>query len=557
MDLLHGSGTRPEPRTPRNRLARLGVRAGAGALSGLLLLLAFPPLDFGGHVAIFALVPLCLALRGARAREGAVACAAFGLVFFGVLLYWISYFGWIAWFALVVLMLTALVALFGALAARASAAFGVWGRLVGWPLLFAGVELLRARYPFGGFTWGGLGYTQHDRGLMAGYARLGGVELVTIAVFAMNALIAEGIADSYARRKTPRPPAYSDAVRAQDDPPLGAKLLGPYGRGIIAAATAFLLFAPARLPLEASAGERALDVAVVQGNVPRDRFTGLGRRGRVGPEDFTIVQNHVSETGVLLARGGPRPELVVWPENAFDRDPRATPEILEPTQRVIRQMGVPFLIGAVLDEGDSWTNSNLLFDANGEISARYDKQHLVPFGEYVPANFLRRVVPALDRELPANGTPGRRTVVFDVGGKRVGSVICFESTYPLLVRDFVRAGAEMVVVSTNDASFGTSPAARQHLAMSQMRAIELDRTVVQAAISGISAVILPNGRVVQRTGLFEPAIVSVHAPLRDGLTVYARYGAAIELAMGMLALLFALGPFFVAARRRRARGSGA
>src|SRR5207248_1022171 len=114
---------------------------------------------------------------------------------------------------------------------------------------------------------------------------------------------------------------------------------------------------------------------------------------------------------------------------------------------------------------------------------------LVPFGEYVPWHFARSIIPALDRELPTDAIAGKKLVAFHVGTARVGTLICFESTYPELARGLARDGAQILIVTTNDASFGTSPAAREHLAMSQTRAVELGRAVVHAAISGISAVI--------------------------------------------------------------------
>jgi apolipoprotein N-acyltransferase len=216
---------------------------------------------------------------------------------------------------------------------------------------------------------------------------------------------------------------------------------------------------------------------------------------------------------------------------------------------LINRIGSPLLAGAILDAGDRFTNTNLLVEPSGQIVQRYDKVHLVPFGEYVPIHFFRSIVPALDRELPSDAIPGRKLVIFHVGQARVGTVICFESTYPELARSLVRDGAQILIVTTNNASFGTSPAARQHLAMSQMRAVELGRAVVHAAISGISAVIEPNGRIIEEAGLFRPALLRARLPLATGETPYARYGSAIEIAIGAGALLFALTPFIFGRKR--------
>jgi len=240
--------------------------------------------------------------------------------------------------------------------------------------------------------------------------------------------------------------------------------------------------------------------------------------------------------------------LIVWAENSLDRDPRTNPEIFQPIVGELRAVGAPLLAGAILDEGARFTNSTILVTPEGEITQRYDKQHLVPFGEYVPIGFFRRLVPALDRELPTNGRAGTQPVLFTVAGARIGTAICFESTYPEVARGLVRAGAQLLVVNTNDASFGTSPASRQHLAMAQMRAIEFGRTVVQAAIAGPSAIIHADGRIEQRTGLFRPAVVRARVPLASGRSLYARAGGVLE----MLYLLAAAAAAAWAFVRRRA-----
>jgi apolipoprotein N-acyltransferase len=195
----------------------------------------------------------------------------------------------------------------------------------------------------------------------------------------------------------------------------------------------------------------------------------------------------------------------------------------------------PFLVGAILDgPGDGFRNANLLYDASGRLtSPRYEKIHLVPFGEYVPWPWLRRYVRALD-QIPSDGVAGTTPVVFTVGTSKVGSVICFESTYPALARDLVGEGAQVLIVSTNNASFRRSPASEQHVAMSQMRAVEEGRVVLHAAISGISAVIDARGQILARTPLFEQRVVRRLVPLASGRTVYGRFGDAIEL--GFLAL---------------------
>lgn len=492
-------------------------RIAAGAVSGALLLLAFPPLD-QRWAAFVALIPLLLALRDATWPRGLLIGGAFGWTFFGILLFWIAGFGVVAWAALTG-ALAAYAALFGALGA-AIMRLGPVGRLLGVPLLWVGIEMARGRFPLGGFTWGGMGYSQHTGGPALPVARIGGVYLTGLVVVAVNALLAEAIASSGGRAR----------VR------LGAIAL-------------LLALAPALLPVGlAGPVEGAMDVAAVQGNVPRGHFTGFGRSGRRGPEDETIIRNHLAVTERLI--GQPPLDLVVWPENAFDVDPLRNPALFAPVQELARRLDAPFVIGAIRGGERTFYNSNLLLDADGSVRAIYDKTHLVPFGEYVPFGFARSLLPVLDQEIPVDGTAGSELQVFETPAGRVGTLICFESTFPELARASVRNGAQVIVVTTNNASFGTSPASAQHLATSRLRAVEHGRPVVHAAISGISAIIQPDGEIVERSALFTPALLRAQVPLTTGTTPYTRYGSGIEMAIGLGAAA-AVVAGLVAARRRR------
>lgn len=484
---------------------RLPHRLLAAAVSGGLLLLAFPPFD-QAWLAVVALVPVLLALRGARGRAGFAVGAVFGGVFFGGLLWWISLFGFLA-LAVMTAAHAAYTGAFGALAARGERLLGGLTRVVGWPLLWAGLEMMRARWPLSGLTWGDVGYAQID-GPMVPLARLGGLYVLGAVIVAVNALLAEVV--------------------------VAPQRWGSAGVALV------LAIGPIALPLGADGDPAAgtLDLAAVQGNVPRDLFRGFGRTGRVGPEDAVIIDNHLQVTERLL--GGPSPDLIVWPENAFDRDPRLHPSLFEPVRALTGRIGSPIILPAILDAGEGFTNSNLLVDVSGEVVERYDKVHLVPFGEYVPWDFARDLVPALAVEIPHDGVAGDRLVPFDVGDTRVGTLICFESIYPRFARSLVRMGSNLIVITTNNASYQDSPASEQYLAMTRMRAVEHGRSVVFAAISGISAIIEPDGTIQQRSGLFEQALLRGSLPILDGQTPYTRYGSFIEIVVGMGALAAAL-----------------
>jgi apolipoprotein N-acyltransferase len=161
----------------------------------------------------------------------------------------------------------------------------------------------------------------------------------------------------------------------------------------------------------------------------------------------------------------------------------------------------------------------------------------VPFGEYVPWRSALSWLPEL-RQVPYDFEPGTTRTLFRAGGHPFESVICFESAFGPLVRDAVRDGAQVVVVSTNNRSYQRSANSEQHLALGQMRAAETGRAVLQASVSGISAVIDPDGSVHDQTGLFESRIVTASVPTSTGETPYVRFGDWVVLlsALAMLAV---------------------
>ena len=194
-------------------------------------------------------------------------------------------------------------------------------------------------------------------------------------------------------------------------------------------------------------------------------------------------------------------------------------------------------------------NSNLMYGPTGKFLGIYSKQHLVPFGEYVPLRDSLGFIGEL-RQIPHDFEPGDKTVVFPAGRHKIGSVICFESAFGPLVRDSVRKGAEAIVVSTNNRSYRRSGNSEQHLANSQMRAAETARPVLQASVSGISAVIDPEGTVHDTTGLFERAIVRTTIATTTGETPYVRFGDWIVL-LSVLALVAAAAFAVVPLKDRR------
>ena len=253
-----------------------------------------------------------------------------------------------------------------------------------------------------------------------------------------------------------------------------------------------------------------------------------------------MLDNHVEATRELAAdvRAGrlDAPDLVVWPENSSDIDPFEDPGAYAAIDGAVRDIGVPVLVGAVLQgPGDGLSNAGIVWDPETGPGERYVKRHPVPFGEYIPLRPLaRRISDSVDL-VPRDFVAGDEVGVLDVGPVRLGDVICFEVVYDDLVRDTVRDGGRLLVVQTNNATFGRSPQTEQQLAMSRLRAVEHGRAVVVAATSGISAVVRPDGSLAHRTQVFTRDVSVTEVALGDTSTPATRLGALPELVLSLLA----------------------
>jgi apolipoprotein N-acyltransferase len=463
-----------------------------------------------GAVAFVALVPVLWAVRIALARRGALVGLIFGLVYFGVLMSWLLPLTRLGWFVLVAGQAGFMALLFAFAAAmwrdeapmRSSLAFGA-----GW----AAVEWLRGVWPLGGFTWGGLGYTQHDNPMLLPLASLAGVWGISFVVASVNALLTAALTRHRRGLRT------------------AARVVG---------VSALLVTVPVLIPITAPDGPM-VDVAVVQGNVPK--FVAVENRII---EDRIVAENHARQHLRLVSDP---PDLAVWPENAVDRDPTRDPELGPLVTEPIRAVGSYTLVGAITETDDGRVlNQDLLYTPDARVVSRYTKNHLVPYGEYVPFRRYLSWIQALE-QVPRDMTPGKRPGIFDIPQGRFAAVICFENAFPDLVRRFIARNAGFLVVSTNNATFLKSPASAQHVVMSELRAVENGRWVVHAAISGISAIVDHRGRVVGETALFKPALLRADIPQGNARTVFNVIGGWIP----MLFFVGALGGFLATRRRKR------
>ena len=490
---------------------RPALRWLAAPVTGALLAAAFPALDLGA-LALVALVPLLLAVETVRPRYAAALGYLAGLTFFGLHLLWIAQFlswtgavAWLAWGALSAIQAAAFAAFFALV--PATRPLGAW-RLLVLPAAWAVLELLRAYHPIGGFPWGLLALSQHDAGPLLPLARVvGGFGLAAVIV-AVNLAVAFFIRALFASQEGSRRRRLATLV--------GLPLL------VVGLGGARLA-----VPAAPAASGPALDVVVVQAGLRGGH--GLSQ----GQTTEQVFDNHVRRTETIALTPGDPPDLVVWGEGAADADPIGNPERQAAIARAAAAARAPILLGATTSiDQDHRATEGLLYTPEGRLADRYQKRRLVPFGEFVPfGSVLGRLIPATREGVPYDKVPGQRLEPLLIDGTRVGPLICWESAYPADARQLARDGSQVLLIMTNNASFGTGAGPHQHLAAGQLRAVETGRTIVQAAVTGISAVIDPAGRASSQTGLYQDTVIRVQAAPRDGQTPYVRYGRGIEAAM--------------------------
>jgi len=489
---------------------------------GLALTAAFPP------IGIWPLAPagpalLAVALWRRGLRASLLAGLVFGLAFFVPLLSWLLNVAWYAWIALAI----AEAVIFAVLA--------VGQRLLldlrAWPLAVAGwwvcAEALRSRWPYA-FPWGRLAMSQAGTPA-APWAAVGGAPLLSFLVALAGttlawALLVLGRRAGLRRRVLPL---------------------------LAFAAAAGLALAGVLLPVDQPPpGTPTAVVAAVQGNVPHARsLSGLLRAS-------TVTLNHAAATKALAARvragAAPAPGLVIWPENSTDLDPTYYPQVYSTIAGAVNAIHRPVLVGTLL--ANPVRNASVLWLPGHGPGQTYVKRQLVPFGEYIPFRGLLKHVTSLVNLQPQNFTAGHRAVVFRAGRIRLGDVICYEVGFDGLVSSEVKAGANLLTVQTNDATFevdGQRGETLQQLAMARIRAVESNRAVVVASTTGVSAIIAPDGRLIAHSGTWQRAVLEARVPLVSQRTLADRIGGwpeGVIVALTVAALAWAAA---AAVRHRR------
>ncbi len=506
-------------------IGSLGLAVGGGAL----LALAFPGTGGEGWLAFGALVPLLVAIDGAPWWRASLLGGVAGLSFWLTTASWIA--GTLVRYGAVPWLLAGLVAL--ALAVYLSLYWAVFGgvlaavpsdsgarHVIVAASLWVALEFLRGAL-FTGFPWNLLGYSQFQVRPVNQIAAVTGVYGVSFVVMAANAGLA----------------------RALRGPGLWTIRLAALGTSAVIVAAA-LGYAWLRPSFAATTPEVA--VAVIQGDI--DQSVKWEREWQ---ERTVVIYRRLTS-----AAAAQQPRLIVWPETAV-------PFFLSGDSRTAtiaaaaRQARAYLLTGAPALREGAPRNSAILFGPDGVARGQYDKRHLVPFGEYVPLKRLLWFVNVLAGGAIGEFVPGTTSGVFSTPVGRLGVFICYEAIFPSDVRDLVRTGADVLVNITNDAWFGRSAAPVQHLAMATFRAIETQRYLIRAANTGISAIVAPDGEIVQASALFAPAVLMGSVKPVVSRTPYVQYGDAFAwgtIVVSALAVLLSIRPRLPKGERRRRYG---
>ena len=473
-------------------------------LSGLLLILSFPKYG-SGIVAWAALIPLFFALKDTTPREALKTGFLTGFVAHTGILYWIVYvvvqYGYLPVYVGIaaMLLLSAFLSLYTACFAMGvvflkDKGIRLW---ISAPPLWTLLEFMRAHL-LTGFPWENLAYSQYLYARVIQIADITGIYGITFAVVMINAVLYDLLSARFRGRSL-----LVEAVVAG----LVMIIIIGYGHYRIGSMEELLKKAP------------RLGVALVQGNIEQD----MKWNPFFQSQTIDIYRSLSRQAGP--AGGG----LIVWPETAAPFYFQQRSAMQEAVIDVARTSGSALLFGSPSYEKEngtiSYMNSAFLLKPDGTVSGRYDKVHLVPYGEYVP---LRRFFPFIGKLVAGVGDfkPGKGFYPLTVDGVRLGVLICYEGILPEAARDYKRERAEILVNITNDAWFGRTSAPYQHLSMTVFRAIETRLYLVRAANTGISAIIDPKGEILSRTGIFERTTLTGDVKIIDEKTCYAAYGDA-------------------------------
>lgn len=448
------------------------------ALSGVIFSLSFKPIGlwFAAPIA-FAILFFILQRRSQPILGALIFAFASNLI----ILSWTSTFvGAAPW-----LLLAALQALYFlplGIAARFTTSIPIYIFVV---LFF---ESVKARFPFGGFSWTKIAFSQVESPFASLISSFGAITLSFITLLIVFMVL----------------------ERSRS---IAGLLIG-------------LIFL-AHLSNVQPLSSESINVRAVQGGVPE---RGLNFNARA----MQVLDNHIAAT---LEEVDGSEDVIIWPENAIDVDPLRNEVVAKKLEALANVVKRPLIAGAILD-GDRLLNTSILFNREGLAESIYVKRYLTPFGEYIPLRSIARLV-SEEADRVTNFSPGDELVIHKIGRARVGSIICYEIINDGLVREMAN-NSNFLIVQTNSATFSGSAEGEQQLAITRLRAMESKQNIVSISTTGPSAVIDARGVVLSKLQDGEVGSLTAIVPLTTQRTLAMRLGGFGELSVLFLSFGWAL-----------------
>lgn len=506
-------------------------RVPVALLSGLLALYSFPT------EGVWVLAPLIPALL-AVAVTGTTFWWGSGLGLIAGMAFYISHIEWIALYLgpVPLIALATLQSLFYAGAAGLMAI--TWravtkrrAALILFALAVACIwttrEWVSTNFPYGGFPWSRLSMTQADSPAvnLVAYLGMSGLSFTV-------ALVGGLLAGLWLYRRE----------------------LAALQRVGVVALSSFLMLGPMLLPVAFTKVTGELDVLAVQGNANAGLFSNV-ERGR-------ILQNHLDATNAAFeSMSDPlEVDLVVWPENASDKDPLRYEEAYAAIDAITARYDVPLAFGTITKRSESYFNTSLFWLPGQGLVDYYDKKRPVPFAEYVPDRpFWRALAPDLIDLISRGYEFGTRDGIFELNGSKLGALICFEVAIDEIPRSLIQDGAEIILSQTNNADFGYSDETFQQAAIAKLRALETGRTVVNISTVGKSVIYGADGTVMSDLEWYQPGAMLESVELRSGVTPAVVLSQPFDIANALITSALAISIWWrnrIETPRRRSRKRG-
>ncbi|MBU4010487.1 MAG: apolipoprotein N-acyltransferase [Proteobacteria bacterium] len=507
-----------------------GIKIISAVISGVLLTASFPKTGLS-WIAWLALVPLLSAINNLKFKQSFKLGLLTGLVHYLTLLYWLSYtmgtYGHLpVYLSIPILFLFSLylslyIAIFSGLISKLC--FKPLHLFFLFPVLWVCIEYIRSNL-FTGFPWELIAYSQYKSLHIIQVSDILGPYGVSFLLALSNAAFFASFLFLTKIAWQEKRVSFKDAVISM--------------LVFIFIFTGCWYYGKYRINKidETASGSENIRISVIQGNIEQSEKWDPAFQ-------LSTINKYINLSRSVKAD---KPDLVVWPETAAPFYFLYDTGLSRLVQDLVSEVNSSFLIGSpsfiTNDDKIEYYNSAYMLGPDEKVTGKYDKSHLVPFGEYVP---LKKWLPFIGKIVENVGdfNSGKKGSTISLNGNSIGVLICYELIFPYLARAQVKNGADLLVNMTNDAWYGTTSAPYQHFSMAVFRAVENRRTLVRAANTGISGFIDPAGRIIESTNLFEDVAITRKVPILTGITFYTRFGDLFAFACLAIATIIGLVKF--------------